>query len=54
VIAHIGGAPVEELLLPVVSAVGAGLLLARGWVASRVGRARDPQNDAPEGDPHEG
>jgi hypothetical protein len=39
-IAHVAGAPVEETLLPVLGAVGAGLLLARAWVASHVGRAR--------------
>ena len=34
-IAHVGGVPVEEILLPLVSGVGAGLLLARAWVVSR-------------------
>jgi hypothetical protein len=37
VIAHVGGVPLEETLLPLVSGAGAGLmLLVRGWVASRV------------------
>jgi hypothetical protein len=36
VIAHVGGVPIEEALLPLVSWAGAGLLLARAWVASRV------------------
>ena len=36
-IAHVGGMPVEELLLLVLtSGAGAGLLPARAWVASRV------------------
>ena len=36
-IAHVGGVPVEEALLPLVSGAGAGLaLLVRGWVASRL------------------
>jgi len=35
-LAHIGGLPVEEALLPWVSGLGAGLLLAtRGWALSR-------------------
>jgi hypothetical protein len=37
VIAHVGGMPVEEALLPLVGGAGAGLmLLVRGWVASRL------------------
>ena len=39
-IAHIGGVPVEELLPPAVAWGGAALLLARGWIASRVRRRR--------------
>jgi hypothetical protein len=36
-IAHVAGVPVEELLpLVFASGAGAGLRLARGWVASRV------------------
>ena len=36
-IAHVGGVPVEEALLPLVSGAGAGLmLLARGLLASRL------------------
>jgi hypothetical protein len=44
--AHIAGVPVEELLpLVLASGAGAGLLLARAWVASRVPfrRARRPR-----------
>ena len=37
-IAHVGAVPVEELLLPVAAWGGAGLLLARGWIASRMQR----------------
>jgi hypothetical protein len=36
VIAHVGGMPVEEALLPLASCAGTGLVLARAWVASRV------------------
>jgi hypothetical protein len=39
VIAHIMGAPVEELLTPLAGGVGAGvLLLARMWIVSQVRR----------------
>jgi hypothetical protein len=38
-IAHIGGMPVEEFLVPLASGAGAGmLLLARFWVISHVRR----------------
>lgn len=38
-IAHIAGMPVEELLVPLASGAGAGvLLLARAWMMSRVRR----------------
>ena len=40
-IAHVGAVPVEELL-PVLSAAGTALLLARGWVALRLRRGREP------------
>jgi hypothetical protein len=40
VIAHVGPVPVEEMLVPVAAWSGAGLLLARGWIASRVRRRR--------------
>jgi hypothetical protein len=40
VIAHVGDVPVEEALLPWVSGTGAALLLARAWLASRLGRGR--------------
>jgi hypothetical protein len=39
-IAHIGGMPLEETLLPAVGGVGVWLLLARAWVASRVRSGR--------------
>jgi hypothetical protein len=35
VIALVAGVPVEEILPPLLSAVGAGLLLARAWVVAR-------------------
>jgi hypothetical protein len=37
-IAHVGGVPVEETLPLLVGWVGAALVLARGWLASRRGR----------------
>ncbi len=41
-IAHVGGVPVEEALLPLASGAGAGLmLLVRGWVASRLRGGRE-------------
>ncbi len=43
-IAHVGGVPVEETLLPLVSGVGAGLLMARVWIASRLRRPRSPRS----------
>ena len=39
-IAHVGGVPVEEALLPWVSGAGAALLLARVWVGSRLRKRR--------------
>ena len=39
-IAHVAGVPVEEAVPALVSCGGAALLLARGWVCSRV-RRRD-------------
>jgi hypothetical protein len=41
VIAHIAGVPLEEIL-PSATGVGAGLLLARGWVVLRLRRRRSP------------
>ena len=43
--AHIAGVPLEETLLPLLSGLGAGLLLARAWIVSRVPRARRPRRD---------
>jgi hypothetical protein len=39
-IAHVGGVPLEETLLPLASWAGAWLLLARGWLVSRARRER--------------
>jgi hypothetical protein len=39
VIAHVGGAPFEELL-PALSGAGTGLLLARAWIMVRLKRQR--------------
>jgi hypothetical protein len=41
-IAHVGGLPAEELLLPLAGSAGAALLLARAWLAS-VARHRRPR-----------
>ena len=38
--AHVGGVPVEEALLPLVSAASAALVLARAWLGSRLRRGR--------------
>ena len=45
-IAHIGGVPVEETLLPVISGLSTALRLARGWVASRLRRGFHDEEDA--------
>jgi hypothetical protein len=39
-IGHAGGLPVEETLLPLMSTLGAGLFLARTWIAGRVRSGR--------------
>jgi hypothetical protein len=44
VIAHLAGSPVEEFV-PVIGGIGAGLLLARAWVASHVARPNDRHAD---------
>ena len=44
-VAHIAGVPAEEALLPVLSGLGAGVVLVRAWVGTRVrrpGRGRRP------------
>jgi hypothetical protein len=40
-IAHVGGLPLEELA-PSAAGAGAGLLLARTWIALRLRRRRKP------------
>jgi hypothetical protein len=40
VIAHIAGAPVEEIVPVLAGSAGAALLPARGWLLSRVRRLR--------------
>jgi hypothetical protein len=40
IFAHIGGVPVEEMLLPLASWAGLGIALARVRLASRVRRRR--------------
>ena len=39
VFAHVAGVPVEELM-PLLPGVGAGLLMARSWIAMRLRRRR--------------
>jgi hypothetical protein len=39
VIAHVGGLPLEELV-PSAAGAGAGLLVARAWIAMRLRRRR--------------
>jgi hypothetical protein len=41
VIAHIGALPLEEVLLPVLTGAGSGLLAVRAWITPRVRRRRD-------------
>jgi hypothetical protein len=38
VIAHIAGVPLEETLVPLLSGLGSGLVLARAWAAGTIGR----------------
>ena len=44
VIAHVGGVPLEELL-PSLAGAGAGLLVARAWLALHLRRRREPGHD---------
>jgi hypothetical protein len=44
-IAHVAGVPVEELL-PSAAGAGAGLVLARAWLAFHLRRRRDPEDEA--------
>jgi hypothetical protein len=45
VIAHVAGVPLEELL-PLGGAAGAGLVLARGWLAAHLRRGGDRRGAA--------
>jgi hypothetical protein len=47
ILAHIGGVPVEEALLPLTGGISAGLLLARAWIATRVPFRRDAEPPPP-------
>jgi hypothetical protein len=40
IFAHVGGVPVEELLLPSLTGAGTGLLVARNWMIRRLRRHR--------------
>jgi hypothetical protein len=40
VIAHVGGVPVEEALVPVAGWAAAGLVLARAWLGARAVKVR--------------
>ena len=40
-IAHVGGVPLEELV-PSAAGAGAGLLVARAWIALRLRRRTEP------------
>jgi hypothetical protein len=44
-IAHVAGVPVEELL-PSAAGAGAGLIVARAWLAFHLHRRRDPKDEA--------
>jgi hypothetical protein len=41
VIAHVGGVPLEEVLL-LLGGAGGGLLAARAWIMGRLSRPRGP------------
>jgi hypothetical protein len=43
-IAHVGGLPVEESLLPLMSGMGTALLLVRAWAFSPLRRAGGPED----------
>jgi hypothetical protein len=45
-IAHVGGLPVEESLLPLMSGMGTALLLVRAWAFSPLRRAEAPGHRA--------
>jgi hypothetical protein len=40
VIAHVAGVPVEEALLPMLSGLGATLLIAQAWLMTRLRRPK--------------
>ncbi len=42
VIAHVGGLPLEEIVLSI-SGAGGGLLLARAWLTLHLRRRREPR-----------
>jgi hypothetical protein len=46
-IAHVAGLPLEEVLLPLAGWAGAGLVLARGWLVSRLGRRSEGGRSRP-------
>ena len=46
-IGHVGGMPIEELLLPLCSAAGAGALVAGSWIRSHLRRARPAGHRSP-------
>ena len=48
--AHVAGVPLEEALPLLLGGAGAGLLLARTWIASHVGRRR-PERPRDSGGP---
>jgi len=48
--AHIAGAPLEETLLPLLSGLCGGLVLALVWVAGRTGRRRHDDDVPSRGD----
>jgi hypothetical protein len=41
--AHVGGVPVEEVILPTLTSGAAGLIVARGWLVTQLRRRRDPR-----------
>ena len=47
VTAHVGGMPLEEVLLPLITAAGAGTVVACSWVRSHLRRSRPTGHDRP-------
>jgi hypothetical protein len=45
IFAHVGGVPLEELVLPSLTGAGTGLLVARNWMLRHLRRRRTERHD---------